>query len=127
MISIQKIYSDNFLQENYFILRNKNITQYYNRTASVQSVIRLKNVREVHKYVTRHIILERCGGLSYNIFHISVTCYILQVHHRGADIDALCVAPRHIDRSDYFQSFYELLKEQPQVRTHTHAHAHTER
>ncbi|CAG9572997.1 unnamed protein product [Danaus chrysippus] len=42
--------------------------------------------------------------------------YRLGVHHRGADIDALCVAPRHIDRSDYFQSFYELLKEQPQVK-----------
>ncbi|GBP25675.1 Poly(A) polymerase gamma [Eumeta japonica] len=42
--------------------------------------------------------------------------YRLGVHHRGADIDALCVAPRHIDRSDYFQTFYELLKQQPQVR-----------
>ncbi|XP_013199282.1 poly(A) polymerase type 3 isoform X2 [Amyelois transitella] len=42
--------------------------------------------------------------------------YRLGVHHRGADIDALCVAPRHIDRSDYFTSFYELLKQQPQVR-----------
>ncbi|VVC95682.1 unnamed protein product [Leptidea sinapis] len=42
--------------------------------------------------------------------------YRLGVHHRGADIDALCVAPRHIDRSDYFQSFYELLKQQAQVK-----------
>ncbi|CAH0718570.1 unnamed protein product, partial [Brenthis ino] len=42
--------------------------------------------------------------------------YRLGVHHRGADIDALCVAPRHINRSDYFQSFYELLKTQPQVK-----------
>ncbi|XP_047541008.1 poly(A) polymerase type 3 [Vanessa atalanta] len=42
--------------------------------------------------------------------------YRLGVHHRGADIDALCVAPRHIDRADYFQSFYELLKTQPQVK-----------
>lgn len=42
--------------------------------------------------------------------------YRLGVHHRGADIDALCVAPRHIDRTDYFQTFYELLKQQPQVK-----------
>lgn len=42
--------------------------------------------------------------------------YRLGVHHRGADIDALCVAPRHIDRTDYFASFYELLKTQPQVK-----------
>lgn len=43
--------------------------------------------------------------------------FVQQVHHRGADIDALCVAPRHIDRIDYFASFYELLKAQPQVST----------
>ncbi|XP_026743422.1 poly(A) polymerase type 3-like isoform X1 [Trichoplusia ni] len=42
--------------------------------------------------------------------------YRLGVHHRGADIDALCVAPRHIDRTDYFASFYDLLKVQPQVK-----------
>lgn len=29
----------------------------------------------------------------------------------GADIDSLCVAPRHVDRSDFFTSFYELLAE----------------
>ncbi|BET00459.1 polymerase [Nesidiocoris tenuis] len=41
--------------------------------------------------------------------------YRLGVHHRGADIDALCVAPRHIDRSDYFTSFFEKLKLHPDV------------
>lgn len=34
----------------------------------------------------------------------------------GADIDALCVAPRHVDRSDFFTSFYEKLKEQEEVK-----------
>uniref|UniRef100_A0A8C9TNJ7 Poly(A) polymerase n=1 Tax=Scleropages formosus TaxID=113540 RepID=A0A8C9TNJ7_SCLFO len=33
-----------------------------------------------------------------------------------ADIDALCVAPRHVDRSDFFTSFYEKLKEQEEVK-----------
>ncbi|KAF4526538.1 hypothetical protein B566_EDAN009900, partial [Ephemera danica] len=41
--------------------------------------------------------------------------YRLGVHHKGADIDALCVAPRHIDRTDYFSTFFELLKAQPEV------------
>ena len=33
----------------------------------------------------------------------------------GGDIDTLCVAPRHINRSDFFASFYALLETQPQV------------
>lgn len=42
--------------------------------------------------------------------------YRLGVHTKGADIDTLCVAPRHIHRSDFFTSFVELLKEQPEVQ-----------
>ena len=34
----------------------------------------------------------------------------------GADIDTLCVAPRHVDRSDFFGSFFELLKQQEEVK-----------
>ncbi|XP_005184903.1 poly(A) polymerase type 3 [Musca domestica] len=41
--------------------------------------------------------------------------YRLGVHHKGADIDALCVAPRNIERSDYFTSFFDLMKKQPEV------------
>uniref|UniRef100_A0A0B7A324 polynucleotide adenylyltransferase n=1 Tax=Arion vulgaris TaxID=1028688 RepID=A0A0B7A324_9EUPU len=42
--------------------------------------------------------------------------YRMGVHTKGADIDTLCVAPRHVERSDFFKSFYELLKGQPEVR-----------
>lgn len=42
--------------------------------------------------------------------------YRLGVHTRGADIDALCVAPRHVERSDFYSSFYEKLKEQEEVK-----------
>jgi len=34
----------------------------------------------------------------------------------GADIDALCVAPRHVERSDFFQSFFEKLKHQEEIK-----------
>ena len=47
--------------------------------------------------------------------------YRLGVHNKGADIDALCVAPRHVDRADYFASFVELLKKQPEVTAPTTA------
>jgi poly(A) polymerase len=39
----------------------------------------------------------------------------LGVNSQGGDIDTLCIAPRHIDRSDFFSSFAELLKRQPEV------------
>uniref|UniRef100_A0A182JFJ5 Poly(A) polymerase n=1 Tax=Anopheles atroparvus TaxID=41427 RepID=A0A182JFJ5_ANOAO len=53
---------------------------------------------------------EKLGGKIYTF-----GSYRLGVHHKGADIDALCVAPRNIERSDYFGSFFELLKQQPEV------------
>lgn len=42
--------------------------------------------------------------------------YRLGVHSRGSDIDALCIAPRHIQRHDYFISFYEKLKNYSEVK-----------
>uniref|UniRef100_A0A1A9UZE6 Poly(A) polymerase n=1 Tax=Glossina austeni TaxID=7395 RepID=A0A1A9UZE6_GLOAU len=53
---------------------------------------------------------EKLGGKIYTF-----GSYRLGVHHKGADIDALCVAPRNIERTDYFSSFFELLKKQSEV------------
>lgn len=55
-------------------------------------------------------LAEKLGGKIYTF-----GSYRLGVHHKGADIDALCVVPRNIDRIDYFGSFFDLLKQQPEV------------
>lgn len=39
----------------------------------------------------------------------------LGVHGRSSDIDTLCVAPMHITREDFFETFYPKLKAQTSV------------
>lgn len=56
-------------------------------------------------------LVDQVGGKVYTF-----GSYRLGVHTKGADIDTLCVAPRHVDRSDFFSSFYELLRQQPEVK-----------
>jgi len=79
----------------------------------------LRKVNELAKEWIRDVSVQKnmplsaadnVGGKIYTF-----GSYRLGVHNKGADIDALCVAPRHVDRSDYFSSFVELLKKQPEV------------
>ncbi|XP_071392815.1 poly(A) polymerase beta-like [Centroberyx affinis] len=42
--------------------------------------------------------------------------YCMGVHTKGADIDALCLAPQHVERTDFFSSFFEKLKNQEEVK-----------
>ncbi|KAJ3414495.1 polynucleotide adenylyltransferase [Chytridiales sp. JEL 0842] len=41
--------------------------------------------------------------------------YRLGVHGKGSDIDTLCVAPRHVQREDFFSDMMEMLKATPEV------------
>ncbi|RUS26305.1 hypothetical protein BC938DRAFT_470943, partial [Jimgerdemannia flammicorona] len=41
--------------------------------------------------------------------------YRLGVHGTGADIDTLCVVPKNVQREDFFETMYEMLKERPEV------------
>ncbi|KAI0977850.1 hypothetical protein GJ496_000279 [Pomphorhynchus laevis] len=40
----------------------------------------------------------------------------LGVHTRGADIDTLCIAPRNVNREDFFKCFADVLRKHPCVR-----------
>ncbi|XP_053964086.1 poly(A) polymerase type 3-like [Anastrepha ludens] len=53
---------------------------------------------------------KKLGGKIYTF-----GSYRLGVHDKGANIYALCVAPRNIERSEFFTSFFGLLKKQPKV------------
>lgn len=68
-------------------------------------------VKEVS--VSKNMPPQLASKLGGNIYTFG--SYRLGVHHKGADIDALCVVPRNIDRVDYFSSFVDILKKQSEV------------
>ncbi|VDL73873.1 unnamed protein product [Nippostrongylus brasiliensis] len=72
----------------------------------------------VRKVSESKLPAEMCENVGGKLFTFG--SYRLGVHTRGADIDTLCVAPRHVDRADFFGSFYEMLKEDEKV-TDLHA------
>ncbi|GMR59430.1 hypothetical protein PMAYCL1PPCAC_29625, partial [Pristionchus mayeri] len=83
----------------------------------------LRNVNSLVKKWVKEVSLtkmpaEECEKVGGKLFTFG--SYRLGVHGRGADIDSLCVVPRHIDRSDFFTSFYKMLSEDPNV-TDLHA------
>lgn len=63
---------------------------------------------------SKNMPLETADKLGGKIYAFG--SYRIGVHHKGADIDALCVVPRNIERADYFASFFEMLKKRAEVK-----------
>ena len=68
-------------------------------------------IREVSR--AKNFPAEVADTMSGKIFTFG--SFRLGVHTKGADIDTLLVVPRHVDRADFFASFSEKLKKQPQA------------
>jgi hypothetical protein len=56
-------------------------------------------------------IAGKVGGKVYTF-----GSFRLGVNSQGGDIDTLCIAPRYIERYDFFTSFAEVLRKQPEVK-----------
>ncbi|KAF9762623.1 Poly(A) polymerase pla1 [Nosema granulosis] len=42
--------------------------------------------------------------------------YRLGVHSKGADIDVLCIVPKHVSRKDFFVDFYAMLEKSSEIK-----------
>ena len=54
--------------------------------------------------------------IKFTFMHGIIPCGIIILFFVGADIDTLLVAPRHMNREDFFTSFFEILKENQEVK-----------
>ena len=73
-----------------------------------------------HKYMV--LTLDGIATLIYTVSPVDSKHWSMRVwwwwwwSDAGADIDALCVAPRHVERMEFFSSFIERLQSEPGVR-----------
>ncbi|KAI6186794.1 Poly(A) polymerase and Nucleotidyltransferase domain containing protein [Aphelenchoides besseyi] len=74
---------------------------------------RLDVLRRINALVRSWVPSENLDTVGGKLFTFG--SYRLGVHTKGADIDSLCVVPRHVDRTEFFKSFYEMLSQDENV------------
>ncbi|EDS36283.1 poly a polymerase [Culex quinquefasciatus] len=92
----------------------------HTKTVELQKALELNHRMEILPKLNTLVKHAQCFHLKEHVAKLGGKIYTfgsyrLGVNHKGANIDALCVAPRNIERLDYFGSFFELLKKQPEV------------
>ena len=92
------------------------------------TLLELEELQSVQYYVARgsfiipfelktEVLIRHAEGNSVKLRNIlKVIMQLLPCCSTGADIDTLCVAPLHIERSDFFKSFLEIMKGLPETK-----------
>lgn len=62
------------------------------------------------EYVTRRCNMTKSKAANVGGMIYTFGSYRLGVHCPGADIDALCIAPRNVSREDFFESFANMMR-----------------
>uniref|UniRef100_T1J065 Poly(A) polymerase n=1 Tax=Strigamia maritima TaxID=126957 RepID=T1J065_STRMM len=79
----------------------------------------VKKLDKLLKKWVEHVANEKNRSLNKDVIVGGKICtfgsFRLGVHTKGADIDALCIAPVHIERNDFYKSFFELLAQQREI------------
>ncbi|CAF3469918.1 unnamed protein product [Rotaria socialis] len=78
--------------------------------AKLNALVR-KWIRDIS--LTKNLPLETVDTVGGRVHTFG--SYRLGVHSKGGDIDTLLIAPRHIDRTDFFSTFVDFLRHQPEV------------
>ncbi|ESN96864.1 hypothetical protein HELRODRAFT_86007 [Helobdella robusta] len=74
-------------------------------------VVQLVNIWTKDMAVAKNI--PKTSNLGAKVYTFG--SYRLGINAKGADMDMLCVVPRHINRNDFFDSFMDILKKEPGI------------
>lgn len=97
--------------QQYSVFEPQSETDHRNKIIAKLENLAKRWIRDVsHGRTKAPQIADQVGGKI-----VTFGSFRLGVHQSGADIDALCVAPVHVDREDFFGTFIVMLTKQPEI------------